>query len=289
MKKLNYLLFILFLLPCMLIGQSTFQDSEGKSSIVINQGGIGQINITDATIKIGYLYYDTKYPFRFGIEVSGKATNGFATLFKKEEVVPEAKMKISFGYHELLKKKSGVISDDWLTFQVGYQRGNYKLFDPAMDYEHQIRKEKFDGFSAMIYYNMILKGSVLIGISLGIERQNNYQYLEKVEINDITTVSENDKTIRRISSTQELRQGEYKKNDHFLANFDILWEPDFFSGRLGIDLFGRYDSTKNQKAFKPGVGIFILKKEAPTKVIGGITFEMVEKQLQIGLTAGIDF
>ena len=139
MKKTNYILLILFLIPSIMNSQSTFQDSEGKSSIVLQQGGIGQINITDANIKIGYLYHKTDDPFRFGIEISGKAANGFAALFKKEKVVPEAKMKLSLGYHEILKKKSEVISDDWLTFQAGYQRGNYKLFARTKDYENQIQ------------------------------------------------------------------------------------------------------------------------------------------------------
>jgi hypothetical protein len=294
MSKRIFIVFLVACIPYMMYGQSAFGDSEEKTSIVLNTGGVAQINIKDASIKIGYLYRKSDKPFRLGIQLTGKITNGLGSLVENGEISPEAKFNLSLGYQWLLSKETsgktpGTIVDDWFTIRVGFYKGQYKLFIPGNDYEDQIQKKDFEGLSVIAFYNILFRTNIIMGISFGYERQNNYQTLEEVEITDTTTVYEGNGTLRTQSATQKVRKGDYLESNYMLANFDVLWIPGFIGNRIGIDLFGRYDSTKDKKIFKPGIGLFIVQKGAPTKVIGGITFETIEKKLKIGLFAGFNF
>jgi len=296
MKKICFLIILIHLFPIVVKSQTTFEDTDAKSSIVLYKGGIAQINITDASIKIGYQYYRTDIPIRFGLELSGKNANGIAMLFEKGNFVPETKITLSIGQQWLLSKKPDgtcrdnlLIQDDWLTIQIGYKRAQYSLFIADNIYDNQIEKKNFDGYSIMVFHNILFQGNVLTGISLGYEQQNNYGSLKKIEVTDTKTIYEGEGQLRTTTQTQKLRQGDYIENNHLLANFDIIWVPDFLGEQVGIDFFGRYDGSKDKKIFKPGLGFFILKKGAPTIVLGGITFESVEKKLRIGLIAGLKF
>lgn len=277
--------------------QSGFEDSDGKSSLIFEKGGTGKINLTDASIKISYLYHKSNKPCRYGIELSGKASNGISTLFEKDNIAPEAKVKLSFGYQWLLSKKisgsdkeeSGIIVDDWATIQLGYSRAQYKLFTPTKSFADQIQKKNFDGFSLTAYYNVLLRRNVLIGLSIGLDHQNNYTFLKEIELSDRTTVFDSAGASRTTNKTEKLRQGNFAEGNHTLGNYDIVWVPEFLSNRIGFDLFGRFDWNKDDNSFKPGIGVFIVEKGAPSKVVGGITFESVEGNLRVGLLAGFNF
>ncbi len=295
---------LLMILPLFLLSfslgwaQSSFEDSDGKSSFIFDEiGGTGKINLTDASIKISYLYRKSNKPCRYGVELSGKATNGISTLFEKDNIAPEAKVKVSFGRQWLLSKKSpgsdkvkrGIIVDDWATIQLGYSRAQYKLFTPSKPLADQIQKKNFDGFSLTAYYNALLRGNVLIGLSIGLDHQSNYTSLKEIELSDRTTVFDSAGFSRITNKTEKLRQGNFAEVNHFLGNYDIVWVPEFLHNRIGFDLFSRFDWNKDDNSFKPGIGVFITEEEAWTKVVGGITFESVEGNLRVGLLAGFNF
>ncbi len=298
MDKLVMLMTLFFFFSPLLKAQSGFEDSEGKSSIIyLESGGIGKINITDANIKLCYLHHVSDEYFRYGGEVMGKASNGISTLFEKKDIAPEAKIRASLGYQWILSAKpSGeveedntMIVDDWTTIQVGYSHGQYRIVNPRNSFDHQIEKQKFDGFSIVGYYNLLFKHNFFLGVSIGLDRQNNYGSLEEVEVTDRTVTFDTSGFSRSIVTTESLRRGEFIVNNHFLANYDIMWIPGFLNYRMGIDLFGRYDRGGGNSNFKPGIGLFITEKGAPTKVVGGITFESVDHVLRIGLMTGINF
>jgi hypothetical protein len=275
--------------------QAGFEDSDGKSSLILKQGGTGRINLTDASIKVGYVYQQSTEPFRLGVELSGKATNGISTLFEKDDIAPEAKAKLSLGWQWLLSTKpsageeSSLVVDDWATFQLGYSRAQYKLFDPTNPFAGQIQNRNFNGFSFAMYYNVLFRSNISIGVSLGLDHQNNYTDLKEVELFDRVTIYDSVGVFRATTKTEKMRQGDFVETNHTLGNYDIVWVPEFLGNRIGFDLFGRFDRNNDENMFKPGVGVFIAEKGAPTKVVGAISFESIEGRLRIGLLVGFNF
>jgi hypothetical protein len=277
--------------------QAGFEDSDGKSSLIFQQGGTGRINLTDASLKVSYLYQKDNKPGRFGIELSGKATNGISTLFDKDDIAPEATVKLSFGCQWLLGKKmtrdegeeGSMIVDDWATIQIGYSRAQYKLYTPTNAFVDQIQKKNFDGFSFTAYYYVLFQGNVSIGVAVGLDHQNNYASLKEIELSDRITVLDSAGVMRTTNDTEKLRQGVFAEGSAKLWNFDIVWIPEFLKYRIGLDLFGRCSWQKGENTFKPGVGVFICEDGAPTKVVGGISFESVEGKLRVGLVGGFNF
>jgi hypothetical protein len=297
MKKIIFILFTLIIFQPYINAQTGFEDAESKSSIILDRNGVSKFNITDASIKIGYLFHNSESRYRFGIDVSGKAENGIAALFENDNIAPNANLNLTLGYQTILSQSlndsiintSNLIVDDWLTIQIGYNKAQYKLFDPLKAKEDQIQKRNFDGFNITGYYNILFKYNYFLGISIGFAKLNNYQSLKEVELIDKTIIIDELGFQRYINKTQKLRRGDFNTVNHILFNFDAVWIPKFFSNRIGIDVFGRYDKIEGTDSFTPGLGIFITQDGAPTHVIGGISFSYKDKDLKIGLISGFNF
>jgi hypothetical protein len=295
MKNFIYSIIGFIFLTPIIIAQSGFEDADGKSSVILGEGGTGRINISDANIKVSYLYRNSKSYFRFGIEFTGKAENGFAPLFQNENIAPNAGGKISFGYQWILSKKpkgepiTSIFVDDWLTLQIGYNRAQYKLFFPNNAMSTQIQKQDFDGYNITGYYNILFKQNFFLGLSLGFNKENNYQSLKEIEITDKSIIIDSSGFQRSTNNTFKIREGTYKTSNHVLFNYDLIWVPDFMKDLIGIDIFGRYDKDPDNNNFTPGIGIFITQRGAPTQVIGGISFSYEQKELKIGFISGYNF
>lgn len=271
--------------------QGAFEDSEGKSGIVLNTGGAGIINITNGSAKIAYVYINTTSHWRFGAEIQGSLTKGIGSLFVEKSVAAQAGGKATIGYQHLLSEKPTpgstpvFFKDDWLYMQLGFSRASNALFDREVN---AITKRPFDGYSAMLYYNVLISnGSFLIGVAAGFDRQNNSTELTPVEIIDGTPVVSG----RTLTSSTDALEGDYKESNHLVANADIVWLPNFLGNRIGVDLFGRFDANATEKSstFKPGFGLFINEAGNPTHVIGGISFESVSGKLRVGIMGGFHF
>ena len=213
---------------------------------------------------------------------------------------------------------------DWVNFRVSYRRASYKLLNTAGAFADQVRKQGFDGFSAKFAYNRMItlddlaaererrlarrllrqanqpaqeresdrvrsKGAVILGVSIGVERQNNSDDLKSIEVEDQTFTSSSETTQRRAVSKQTVLSGTYKEFIAVPLNTDIVWLPGRFNSRIAIDFFTRSNLGETNRKFVPGVGLFLTSEKSPTKVAGGISFSYDDGKGKVGLVGGFHF
>jgi hypothetical protein len=194
---------------------------------------------------------------------------------------------------------------DWISLRVAYKRARYKLLDEAAAFANQIRKQNFDGYSATLAYNRVItldnlsktalenakgsKGSVILGVSIGVERRNSSDDLDSVDIEDQSFTSSSGTTQRRSVSKQTVLSGEYKEFIAVPLNTDVVYFPGALNSRVAIDFFTRSDLGTTGRKFVPGVGLFLTKEKSPTKVVGGISFSFDQGKPKVGLVGGFHF
>ena len=274
------------------LAQTAFEDAGGESSIFINQGGFARVNVTDTTVKIGHVFDNTKNDYFFGVELSGKLSGKFASLFESGKPSPEGQIRLTLGKKKLSLVSSKHLTTDWLTFHVGYRRASYKLLAEGETFANQVRKEKFDGFSAIMAYNALFKskrGPVLFGISGGAERRNNIDDLDEVEVNDQVFTSADGTTQRSVVAKQKAFRGTFEKVTAAPINTDLVFFPARFESRIGFNFFTRSNVGEGNKRIEPGFGVFFTKEGEPTKVIGGLSLSVRDGKGRFGLIAGYNF
>jgi hypothetical protein len=342
--------------------QPAFQDGEGKSSIFVKDGGgFVSANVGEKKIELGYLFDRGEKGWFYGFDVSGKAAGNFASLFTGGTPSPEGAFNFRVGkrfigteafselaerciaerkaqaqqagtpFSEITARARCFQEDtrfarrtvlDWLTFQVGYKRGRYKILNETGAFADQVRKQNFDGYNATVAYNALLtladvkanreereqlklsrdqgapltnvpdgppQGSIILGVSLGVERRNNIGDLKEIEIEDQTFTSTSGTTERRALSRQQVLDGVYKEFIAVPLNTDVVWHPRPLAGRVGINFFTRSNLGNVNREFVPGVGVFITQEGAPTKVVGGISFSIKDGNGRVGLVGGFHF
>lgn len=289
-------------------GQTAFEDSESKSSLILFQGGAGKINFSETSFSLNYIYRNSQNKLRFGAEISGKLTEGMGTLFDDGSFQPGAGLKASIGWelntvapqdssNDLAdtKGEDNITLPKWLTVVAGYSRTQFDLFKADESAADQIAKEPFDGLFLAVHYNaLVCDGECLFGLSLGVERQNNFQSLPVIVVVDRKNVYTEPDSTRTIEKTMNVRSfDDFKTNGALIINGDFVWVPRFLGHRIGIDFFGRIDTgKKGSKAIKPGIGFFMAEENAPTRVVGGISFEFEGFKLdglRVGLVTGFKF
>jgi hypothetical protein len=290
--------FTLIVCPCAALAQTAFEDAGGDSSIFIKDGGFARVNVTDSAVKVGYVFDKTDMDYFFGVELSGKLSGKFAGLFESGKPSPEGRIRVSVGKKFLISNSpkgeptKGPVTDDWLTFHVGYRRASYRLLFEGETFANQVRKEPFDGFSAILAYNAIFKskrGPVLFGVSGGAERRNNIDDLDEVEVNDQVFTSSDGTTQRSVVSGQKAFRGEFKEFTAAPINTDLVWFPAKFESTIGLNFFTRSNVGGGKRRIEPGVGLFFTQKGKPTKVIGGVSVSLRDGKGRFGLIAGYNF
>jgi len=279
--------------------QDAFEDEKGDSSIFLKDGGgFAHVNVSDTSVKLGHIFERTDKNYFFGFEVTGKLSGDFASLFESHKPSPEAKFNAFIGRKFLFSKKpndqptKGPLTDDWLTFRMGYRRARYKLLDEGNTFANQVRKQSFDGFSAIVAYNAQFKskrGPYIFGVTGGAERRNNVDDLDEVEVNDQVFTSLSGTTQRSVVAKQTALTGTYKEMTAVPIRTDFVWFPAQFKSQIGLNFFTRSNVGQGDKNFEPGVGLFFSKEGAPTRVIGGISISLRDGKARVGLVAGYNF
>lgn len=290
----------LTILACLsTVAQTAFEDASGDGSIVLkDQGGFARVNVSDTSAKIAYLFDMSNKSIYYGFEITGKLNSDFASLFDSGKPSPEARFSALVGKRFIFSTKpkgeptTGRLTDDWLTFRAGYRRARYKVLSLESTFADQVRKQNFDGFSAIVAYNALFKssrGPFLFGISSGAERRNNIDDLDEVEVNDQVFTSSNDSTQRSVIARQKAFSGLYKESTAIPINTDLVWFPKQFESRIGFNAFTRSNVGQGDRNFEPGVGLFFTKEGSPTRVLGGITISARDGKARVGLVAGYNF
>lgn len=211
---------------------------------------------------------------------------------------------------------------NWLTFRASYRRGRYKILDETAAFANQIRKQNFDGYAAVVAYNTQLtldklpkrngvagqaeqadaragaetaevngtsRGSLIFGVSFGVERRNNASDLDETEIEDQGFTSSSGTTQRRAVSRQNVLTGTYSEFTAVPLNTDVWLHPTRINSRLAIDFYTRSNLGQGGREFVPGVGVFITEKGKPTRIVGGLTFSVKDGSGRVGLVGGLNF
>jgi hypothetical protein len=283
---------LLVLAPRLLVGQTGFEDSEGKTSVILEMGTQGKINVSDKRIEFGLVREISDEDWRIGGSIAGKPTEGFAPIFADDDFAAEAEATLSLGYRRLFAPDrdippTGLIIDDWATVRVGNRVARYEVLAGNGGTAEQ---HDFCGLNAELLYNVLLRNNFFLGVSGGVEQQNNYGGLRKVTVVTQREVQNENGTTTLVERRKDLREGTYEENTEWIANLDFIWIPNFLDNRVGFDALLRYDAGRpSDEELRPGLGIFFTQKGAPTRVVGGISFEVVDDELKVGLVGGFKF
>lgn len=176
-----------------------------------------------------------------------------------------------------------------ILFQGGYSFKQYNLYSPTATFDNQIHKKNFHSPSAQLIYFRQLTGRKLLGASVGVQRSNNIGDFTEVEVRDFTSAVSGS-TTREVSRIRKALRGDYKESTKAFINTDFAWFPAALESRIGVNFFTRSGLTGNEKGFRPGIGLFLSEKGAPTRVVGGVSVSLDNnRKANVALTAGFNF
>lgn len=176
-----------------------------------------------------------------------------------------------------------------ILFQGGYSFKQYNLYSPTAAFNDQIYKKNFHSPSAQLIYFKQLTGRKLLGAAIGVQRSNNSGDLTEVEVRDFTSAVSGS-TTREVSRVRKALRGDYKESTRAFINADFAWFPAALESRIGVNFFTRSGLIGNEKGFRPGIGLFLSEKGAPTRVVGGVSVSLDNnRKANIALTAGFNF
>lgn len=98
------------LLTSMSSAQSAFEDAKGESSVFLKEGGgFARINATDKSIELGFLRdHGNQHPY-IGIDLKGKSSGDFASLFNGGTPSTEAEVGLTVGKRFFFLKSDAAI------------------------------------------------------------------------------------------------------------------------------------------------------------------------------------
>lgn len=310
--RLYFLAFSLIAFPCSEVAaQDAFEDPSGRSSIVLQRGGLVNFNVTDSRLTISFLDEAAKLGssrnLRAGIRVSAKATDGVASLLTSDDdgvsFSAETSARLSFGVQHLASPASPpppgghplFVEDDWAGVEFGYERAEYNLIGEISS-ANPLDKEEYDGGVLRVHYNALinpatispkLASTVLIGFAIGADRRNNYSLLEKATYTQEVTSFANGDTTRYVARTVKGRTGEYEAGWGGTLAADVVILPRALGGNIGVIGFVRvadHDFVKDP--FTQGIGLVVTKEDEPTIAVGSVSITFVDGEVRAGLVAG---
>lgn len=176
-----------------------------------------------------------------------------------------------------------------LVFQGGYGFKQYSLYNPLAAFDDQVYKKSFHSPSAQLIYTRQINGRTLFGAGAGVQRSNNSGGLTEIEVRDFTTTT-GGTTTREVARVRKALRGDFKEFTEAFVNTDFVFFPKQLDNRIGINFFTRSGLTGSEKSIRPGIGIFLSEKGAPTKVVGGISFSVDNNgKANVTLIAGYNF
>ncbi|MGV3613816.1 MAG: hypothetical protein ACO1SV_00655 [Fimbriimonas sp.] len=173
-----------------------------------------------------------------------------------------------------------------LAIQLSGRSASYQFFDGTQPMGSQFSERQFEGWGASVVFNGLIPGA-RYGLSLGFERDNNIDDLSLRDIMERQTWMEGGVT-RTTERKVSAYVGAYQEVDRAPLRADYVWWPGQFDRRIALTAFGRYD-LRDDRSFRPGVGIFLTKPNAPTSVVGGMTLLFNRGKPEVAIVAGYNF
>jgi hypothetical protein len=284
--------------PCTLCAQtSAYQSADCNTSIFLANAKASLIfNVSSTQFDLGYLHEGSGKSWLYGLDVTGKPTSEFSTLFVKGKTPPAAGGSAAFGYHHPISKDidhqvaSTRLRDDWALLQFTYTRQS--SFETVPNSTTEPEKRTFDGYRAVAVYNALVNApgsTLLLGVAAGIQRQNNLDQLKPVTIS--TPVAASVPGIAPFTVTQQASSGyfgDYKKYFGAPLYTDAIWIPKGLPW-IDFDAFTRWNAAHEYRYIEGGIGIFLAKPGNATQVLGGISLAWKNGTPTLGFVAGWSF
>jgi hypothetical protein len=271
---LTSLLVLLIVSGVGLAQQSAFQSGNGRTSLYLQSGGAATINFSDTKLSLGRYFRSSGRWLVLGYELYGKASSGNATLFSSKVKVPEGGGDFVIGWHQKTDPNAPLstssTNDQWALADIGYSRSSFYVSDTAVTPDKA--KRYFDRFRTVAVYNKIM-GRFALGAAMGAERRNNLDDLKQVTFQATVVPANGTSTV--VDSKGGFL-GNYREYIAAPIYTDIVYllpkvtAPGFKKTSIAVDGFTRSDIAAANRSADGGLGIFVTKLGAPTKVLGGI-------------------
>jgi hypothetical protein len=272
--------------------QSAFQSADGQTSLYLDGGSAATLNFADTKFSIGHISRHSTRALFWGYQVYGAASSGTTTLFSSKIKVPEGGADFVVGWHPLTATNPNNNTDDWLLFDAGYSRS---IFYAASAPEPIAQaKRYFDRFRTIVAYNRLVNKNFLFGIAAGAERRNNLSDLQQVTF-ETTLVPAPANTSTSIAKTQGGYLGAYREYIAAPIYTDMLFvlpqsiTVPGFKSQIAFDAFTRSDLGASNRSADGGLGVFLTKPGAPTKVTGGVAGSWNGGRIKVALVASYNF
>ena len=274
--------------------QTIFQSADGESSLALRNGGLIHVNFGDASVSFGLVREVSTDPWRVGFDGKLKAKDGFVSLVKDGFALREGELT-GFAGRQFLT--NSVLQHQLVGGRFRYARGSFDILT-----EDSVTLEpttaKFNGVTAGVFYNAFFdtaRGAgggqeFLLGIAMDYGRRHNVNTLEDAEVCEQTrSLTTTTGSIRTVADCTEVSLGGYETSNRFTASIDLLWYQEWSANRVAVAFLGRFDELKNDTPFVPGVGVFITESGAPLRMQGGVTLEVVDEKVRLGVQVGFPF
>ena len=294
--RYSCLLGLVLATPCLLAQQSMFESGDGRTSLYLRQPAAA-VNFGDSKASLAYVHDYSKPALIYGASAYATANSGISSLFSSDKAkAPEGGVSGIVGFR--LDKKhtdgTGDISMFNNRFLVdgGYGRSSFYLYPTGATPSAAVSKTNFNRFRAIGVWNL-RTDSWVFGLASGAERRNNLSELKSVNLDTVVLAAPSGGTSSLVKS-QAGYYGVYKTYVAAPVYQDALWElPPWkdkhfgIDGRFAIDFLTRSDVASVNRSVSGGLGLFIVDKKDPYKVIGGITGTFDGSKFQLSLTTGL--
>jgi hypothetical protein len=285
--------------------QSTMENSKGDAAVILPAGplagGVLSVNTESSSVRLAFLDRSTASPWYYGLEASGKANNGVASLFQGKDVAPGAKFAINIGRHSLgiSRREGGDLN--WLNLHIGYEVARFTLFDKSSEFSSQVSTRTVSSPELLVSYGHMWHGAIVLVGSVGVARQNNYEDLRPLKALQTEVLPGPAGVTRTITSEINARVGSLAESNVGVMRLNGLVVPGFVDNRLGLAFYtdtGFADDLDRGTTI--GGGLHILKKGQPSQSLGAVVVEVADvfknhpdsslhRTLRVFVQAGVPF
>lgn len=292
-----FAVFSILIISSSLFGQqSMFESGDGKTSLYLRQPAAA-VNFGDSKASFGYVHDFSTNKFFLGVGGYATANSGISSLFSSDKPkAPEGGIDGLFGFRydpapscdncEYSPKNNRLFID------AGYGRSSFYLFPTNATLSASVNKTDFDRFRALAGWNLFT-GNWVFGFVSGAERRNNLSDLQQVNLETVVVAP----PLGGTSSIVKSKSGYYGKYRNYIGApiyedalfFFPAWKKKHLGldNRIGLDVLSRSDIASVNRGAAGGLGLFLLDKKDPFKVIGGVTAIYDGTKVQLSLTAGL--
>jgi hypothetical protein len=258
------------------------QDAKADSAIVplgVLSATLIEANTQNASVRINFFRRQSTSRIFFGFQLQGKASNGLGQLFKTGELQPGVKVGFNLGRHSIFATEA---SDnfDWFSIQFTHEISRMALIQPDSPFGSQLQRRTFQGASISASYNYVLAGAIVLSVSGGYAKVNNYQDLNDAEMAQETQTSDPSGKDSHVITTNRVagKTGDYKENHSAVLQGGAFWIVPDTSSRLGV--YGYQRSTLARDAQNRGTdygaSLLILKRDSPMVPLGGLIVGLLD-------------